>query len=168
MNSETITDHAPAEGARHGQLAGVLVVPREDGLVQVAHRAILRGRRSGTVNRGRALVSVAPMPSLTRGPLPARVYWRRRMLLLALATLLVVGIARLLGSGSDASSDPEARPAAATASIGGSGAPSSPPVSTDGTIEATPDQTPSPGKHHTSQAPVLAEPDGACEATTSW
>lgn len=106
------------------------------------------------------------MPSLTRGPLPARVYWRRRMLLLALATLLVVGIARLLGSGSDASSDPEARPAAATASISGSGAPSSSaPASTDGTIEVTPDQTPSPGKHHTSQAPVLAEPDGACEAT---
>jgi hypothetical protein len=87
------------------------------------------------------------------------------MLLLALATLLVVGIARLLGSGSDASSDPEARPAAATASDSGTGTPSTPPASTSGTLEATPSESASAGKHHTSQAPVLAEPDGACEAT---
>ncbi|NYD43528.1 hypothetical protein [Nocardioides panaciterrulae] len=111
------------------------------------------------------------MPPLTRGPLPARVYWRRRMLLLTLAVLLVVGLARLLGSGSDASSEPEARPAAATASTDGAGAidgtgdPSSPPVPTDGTLEATPDGTPAAGKHHASQAPVLAEPDGPCAAS---
>ncbi len=44
------------------------------------------------------------MPALTRGPLPARVYWVRRMLVLGTALLLVFGIARLLGNGSDASS----------------------------------------------------------------
>lgn len=43
------------------------------------------------------------MATLTRGPLPARVYWRRRLMLLVLAALLVLGLGRLLGTGSDAS-----------------------------------------------------------------
>lgn len=42
-------------------------------------------------------------PLRTRGPLPARVYWVRRLLVLGVAVLLVVGLARLLGAGSDAS-----------------------------------------------------------------
>lgn len=37
------------------------------------------------------------MSQLTRGPLPARVYWRRRVVLVVLAVLLVVGLVRLLG-----------------------------------------------------------------------
>lgn len=36
-----------------------------------------------------------------RGPLPARVYWTRRLLVLGTALLLVAGLARLLGTGSD-------------------------------------------------------------------
>lgn len=39
-----------------------------------------------------------------RGPLPARVYWTRRLLVLGLALALVFGIGRLLGGGSDAKS----------------------------------------------------------------
>ena len=53
------------------------------------------------------------MPSLTRGPLPARVYWRRRLLVLGSALLLVFAFARLLGAGSDGSSTPEAAQVAA-------------------------------------------------------
>lgn len=45
------------------------------------------------------------MPTLTRGPLPAGVYWRRRMFVLALAGTLVFVIASWLGGGSDASDD---------------------------------------------------------------
>ena len=41
-----------------------------------------------------------------RGPLPARVYWVRRLLLLLLALLLVVGIQRLLSYDGDAQADP--------------------------------------------------------------
>ena len=41
---------------------------------------------------------------MTRGRLPARVYWVRRVMVLGVAVLLVVGIARLLGGSSDASS----------------------------------------------------------------
>jgi hypothetical protein len=45
------------------------------------------------------------MTSLTRGPLPPGVYWRRRLLVLGLAVGLVVVFARVLGGGSDGSSD---------------------------------------------------------------
>ncbi len=39
------------------------------------------------------------MTGMTRGPLPARVYWVRRLMVLGIAALLVVGIAQLLGGG---------------------------------------------------------------------
>lgn len=48
------------------------------------------------------------MSGLTRGPLSPRVYWTRRVMVLGTAVLLVFGIARVLGAGSDASSEPEA------------------------------------------------------------
>ncbi|HET7533167.1 MAG TPA: hypothetical protein VFJ83_08470 [Nocardioidaceae bacterium] len=49
-----------------------------------------------------------------RGPLPARVYWTRRLLVLGVAFALVFGIGRLLGGGPDTTSDQSASPAAAT------------------------------------------------------
>src|SRR6478672_4796032 len=106
------------------------------------------------------------MPPLTRGPLPARVYWRRRMLLLSMAVLLVVGIARLLDSGSDAS-EPQARQAAAETSSGTSSGASA--GVSPGAIGQLPQVTGiagpgagRPGRHRTSAAPVLAAPDGPC------
>jgi hypothetical protein len=45
------------------------------------------------------------MTSMTRGPLPPAVYWRRRILVLGLAVTLVMVIGRVLGGGSDGSSD---------------------------------------------------------------
>lgn len=87
------------------------------------------------------------MSSLTRGPLPARVYWTRRIVLLGTALLLVFGVARVLTAGSDASSGPEK----ATQ------------VAAEPTPTALPTTTPTvkkkPGKRH---APVLAAPDGPC------
>ncbi|MDI6909469.1 hypothetical protein [Nocardioides sp.] len=92
------------------------------------------------------------MPALTRGPLPARVYWVRRLLVLGTATLLVVAIARLLGGGSDAASDPGAQLVA-------DGSPTA-------TLTEQPTTTESarkPGKRASrSQEPVLAQPDGPC------
>lgn len=92
---------------------------------------------------------------LTRGPLPARVYWTRRIVVLGLPLLLVVVIARLLGAGSDASSGPErATPVAADQSTSATGyTPSAGPTAT---------RRAHPGKHHTRKEPVLAEPDGPC------
>src|SRR3954470_16369934 len=100
------------------------------------------------------------MPALTRGPLPARVYWVRRILALAVAVLLVVGIARLLGGGSDGSSEPEGA-AQVAADLEGSAAasPTTPSVTVPGTAGATP---PVRGaKASRSPEPVLAEPSGS-------
>ena len=59
------------------------------------------------------------MTGMTRGPLPPRVYWVRRLMVLGIATLLVVGVAKLLGGSSDASSGPDqAIPAAQTTQLG--------------------------------------------------
>lgn len=85
------------------------------------------------------------------------------MVLLAFAMLLVVGIARLLGSGSDAS-EPEARQAAARTSPGAAGSASVHPPAATVTVTAG-GGSGHPGKHRSSRAPVLAEPDGPCQAS---
>src|SRR6476619_3986290 len=93
-----------------------------------------------------------------RGPLPARVYWTRRLLLAAVAFALVFGIARLLGS--SGSGTPEARPVGAAASSSrpatGSLIPQATPdasaLSTGRAAKNTPSPTPTP----------LASPTGAC------
>ena len=100
------------------------------------------------------------MPAMTRGPLPPRVYWVRRTMVLGTALLLVVGIARLLGGGSDASSDGDVATQVAAEQTPSESLTSSAPV--------TPSQsTHKPGKHNpsgqqSSQAPPLAPPEGTC------
>ncbi len=91
-----------------------------------------------------------------RGPLPARVYWTRRLLLVVVAFALVFGLARLLGSGG--SGGPSARPVGAT------------PSSTDAratTPAATPQATPTAGpgkvgKKAKATPTPLASPSGTC------
>lgn len=98
------------------------------------------------------------MPALTRGPLPARVYWVRRLLVLGTAFALVFGIGRLLTGGSDASGgqDTAAQVAAGTT------------PSTSPSV-AEPPATRTPGnKHHTrtpDPTPTLAAPEGECDGT---
>ena len=98
------------------------------------------------------------MTSLTRGPLPARVYWRRRIVVLGSALLLVFAIARVLTGGSDASSNAEqaAQVAADPTPTSTTSAP------TAAATTAGPHRSNQPGKGRTSQAPVLAQPDGPC------
>ena len=91
------------------------------------------------------------MTSLTRGPLPAGVYWRRRAILLGLALVLVLLVGRLFG-GDDG--DPS-----------GDGTASQ--VSGDPTTSAPSDDAPErqpkqPKTSATPQEPVLAQPDGPC------
>ena len=129
------------------------------------------------------------MTALTspKGPLPPRVYWTRRGVLLGVVLLLVFGIARVLGGGSDATSDaPQARRAAATQSSAAptsaaatdpaaptTGAPATtdPSAGTPGTPAATPATTPAttpaPGKGRKGRgrepvAPVLPTPTSVC------
>jgi hypothetical protein len=103
--------------------------------------------------------------TLTRpkGPLPARVYWVRRLIVLGLALALTAGIGRLLTMSSDASSpQATARQAAATPTT--TGASTTAPV--DDTkkhkrkkkkrVEATPVAP---------TTPVLAAPSGPCSSS---
>jgi hypothetical protein len=100
------------------------------------------------------------MTSLTRGPLPAGVYWRRRLLVLTLAIFLVICFARVLGGGSDGSSDdPAAEQVASSQTSSGDGSHG---TSTGPSGQDT-HKTKKPGKgHSSSQGLVLAEPDGPC------
>jgi hypothetical protein len=91
--------------------------------VERAHPAIVEavGLRCGNRVRARALTSVAGMTGRAQTRLPARVYWVRRSMVLGIALLLVVGIARLLGGSSDASSGPDQAGRVADTSAGTGG-----------------------------------------------
>ncbi len=112
--------------------------------------------RCGTTIRRGALASVTAMSSLTRprGPLPSRVYWVRRLLVIGTALALVLGIGSLLNLGSDGSSrkdDPAAVQVAAQ----------------DSSSPATDPTTKKKSKHkvktHKPTKPPLPEPSGPCE-----
>lgn len=91
----------------------------------------------------------------TRGPLPASVYWRRRLFVLGLAFSLVFVIARWLGGSSDGSSE---EPAAEQAGA---------PVPATQTVTAgVESETPTAGTRPSSAStkPTLAAPEGTCAA----
>lgn len=90
-------------------------------------------------------------PLQPRGPLPARVYWTRRLVLLGLALALVAGLARILGGSSDGSdpSGDQATTAGATTT----------PAPTDST---TTEPAKKKRKKQTPTEPPLAEPTGPC------
>jgi hypothetical protein len=96
------------------------------------------------------------MPALTRGPLPPRVYWVRRLLVLGTAFALVFGIGRLLIGGSDATSgeDTATQVAAETSPT---------------TTPSTDLTSPTPGRRHRTTTPdptpTLAVPEGECSGT---
>lgn len=98
------------------------------------------------------------MSTLTRGPLPARVYWTRRLLLLAIVFLLVLGIARVLTGGSDASSGAQPKAAQVAATLTADAEPSS----VGPRAPAQQHEQKKPEKKKTKQAPVLAQPEGTC------
>ncbi|MCB0897041.1 MAG: hypothetical protein KDB43_16995 [Nocardioidaceae bacterium] len=106
------------------------------------------------------------MPAMTRGPLPPRVYWVRRVMILGTALLLVFGIARLLVGGSDASSGEEA---AAPVAAGTTPSVTSVTGPTPGPTAGPTPTGKAKGKHHTKSADPtptpLAAPEGDCDAT---
>ena len=105
------------------------------------------------------------MPAMTRGPLPARVYWVRRLLVLGTALLLVVGIARLLDNSSDASSDADESAGLSAGAPASSGTVASSSGPTSSTTVGKPGKKDKKDKQPTkpaSQKPVLAAPVGIC------
>ncbi|HXH79656.1 hypothetical protein [Nocardioides sp.] len=92
-----------------------------------------------------------PSPLHTRGPLPARVYWTRRLVLLGVTLALVAGLARLLGAASDGSDGGGDKATTAGAT----------------TTTTTPEPSKDPvrrkrKKNRTPTEPPLAEPSGPC------
>jgi hypothetical protein len=96
-------------------------------------------------------------------PLPARVYWRRRLVVLGVPLLLVLVLARVLGGSSDARDDAAGTAARTGAEVAPTTAPTVGPTRT----------TTSKGKQGTNKKkrknkkteppePVLAEPTGPC------
>ena len=100
------------------------------------------------------------MHSMTRGPLPARVYWTRRLLVLGTLFAMVFGVAHLFAGG-DAKPTPQARQAAAHTKPRAS----QPTTATTSDTHTQSDTTEKPGKKpkkvkHT--PPPLPEPEGTC------
>jgi hypothetical protein len=101
-----------------------------------------------------------------RGPLPARVYWTRRLVVIGIPLLLVVVLARVLGGSSDATDDSSGTATQAGATVETTPAPTAGPTS---------EVAPAKGKkgkkgkkrdqvqETAPPEPVLAEPSGPCE-----
>ncbi len=94
-------------------------------------------------------------PLQPRGPLPARVYWTRRLVLLGVALVLVAGLARILGGSSDGSD-----PSGDTATTAGA-------TTTSAPTESTPTEPVrrKRKKKQTPTEPPLAEPTAPCESS---
>ena len=97
------------------------------------------------------------MTSMTRGPLPPAVYWRRRILVLGMAVALVVVIGRVLGGGSDGSSGED--PGGVAEQVAGTptDSPSDDPTRKQGGKKNKPTTTPTP------TSTPLPSPTGGCE-----
>lgn len=102
----------------------------------------------------------------TRGPLPARVYWIRRGVVLGVAALLVLGLGRLLGGFSDGSDPggPAAEQVAGSTTSTGSGGSSTPPSTSTPTSTASkqPKKRAKKGPKASPRATAPATPDGPC------
>src|SRR5918994_3529645 len=94
-----------------------------------------------------------------RGPLPARVYWTRRLVVLVVPVLLVVVLARVLGSSADGKDQSRATATQAGATTETTAAPTAGP-----TAEVAPGAGNKGKKNRTVETappePVLAEPTG--------
>lgn len=99
-----------------------------------------------------------PPPLRPRGPLPARVYWVRRLLVLGVPLALVVVLARALGGSADGK-DPDQAAQVAAQVPGESTAPTQGP-----TAAPKPKKNGKKGKKGKPPKPVLAEPQGTCAA----
>lgn len=92
-----------------------------------------------------------------RGPLPARVYWVRRLIVVGVAVLLVVLVAQLLGGSSDGASESEGQAATVSTETSTETSETTSPTST------TKPRTTKPRGAKEKPRTRLARPDGPCE-----
>lgn len=106
------------------------------------------------------------MSGLTRGRLPARVYWVRRIMVLAIAALLVVGVAKMLGGSSDASGPDRAANVADTSPVARDTSSSDPATSNAaGAPTAVRRHHQKPGHTADASATPVVMPSGPCAAS---
>ena len=108
------------------------------------------------------------MSSFTRpaGPLPRRVYWVRRGVVLAVALVLVFGVVRalsLIGGGSGDEGPQAATVAAEQDPASDTTAGSDDPAEADPAADANPDDSEQPGKKPKNKKRALPKPDGPCD-----
>ena len=109
-----------------------------------------------------------PMPPTMRprGPLPARVYWTRRIVVLAVPLLLVVVLARVLGGSADGKESAVGTATQAGAEVGASTVPTVGPTAGEpGTTQGKKDRAGKKKMRNQETVPpepVLAEPTGPC------
>lgn len=97
------------------------------------------------------------MTALTRGPLPARVYWTRRVLLLAVVSALVVGVVQVVALVAGGGTPPPRQQAAPAAAE-----PTSEVAETPVTAPSTPSESRQGQGRKRRAEPVLAQPEGPC------
>jgi hypothetical protein len=98
-----------------------------------------------------------------RGPLPARVYWTRRIIVLGVPLLLVLVLARVLGGSSDAKDGSDGAATQAGATIETSQAPiAGPTVDAGATGKKGKGKKGRKNQETVPPEPVLAEPTGPC------
>lgn len=98
-----------------------------------------------------------------RGPLPARVYWARRIIVLGVPLLLVLVLARVLGGSSDAKDASDGAATQAGATIATSQAPiAGPTVDPGATGKKGKGKKGRKNQETVPPEPVLAEPTGPC------
>ena len=105
------------------------------------------------------------MPSTVRprGPLPARVYWIRRVIVIGIPLVLVIVLARLLGGSSDGSDEAAGKATQAGATVEESpAAPSAGPTSQVKKGKKGKGKKDLPVEETLPPEPVLAEPSGPC------
>lgn len=98
-----------------------------------------------------------------RGPLPARVYWRRRLVAVSVPVLLVVVLARILGGSSDAQDEAAGTATQAGAQVQQDAAVAGPTAAATGTGKKGRKGKGTGTVETTPPAPVLAEPSGPCD-----
>ena len=100
------------------------------------------------------------MTAMTRGPLPARVYWTRRILVIAVALGLVVALVQLVSLAVGGTPEPPDEAVQVVAEPGVSEAPDV--DATDPADEESPGDKQKKRKRKRDRGPVLAEPEGEC------
>jgi len=103
------------------------------------------------------------MATLTRGPLPASVYWRRRLVMLSVAVLLVVGLAKVLGH--HGGGDPDAQLTANHTRTHRKPPQETPSSPVDSASSSDPATVTSDSPSGSTSPTVLPSPQGTCAAS---